>query len=156
MNTSLLRSFQELKGRPPNDAETAKFLRVQKVLNLGDNDALWLVLFALDDVKPVAPKGSFFPIAASACLSIAVGLIAGFFLSQKIAPPIEFSEVQKGQLRAIAREVLSEVDDSGKKITIRLADRVLDGRLHGDLPIGQGTIEQTDAPPRTEPPKIEN
>lgn len=153
MNNSLLRSFQELKGRPPTEAETAKFLKTQKVLNLGDNDALWLVLFALDDVNPAAPKRSFFPVASSACLGMAVGLIAGFILSQKVAPvptpPMDFSANQKAELRETVQDAVDSGFRKGKAVTIRVGDRVFNATKFGELP-----PDDTSAKPET--PKIEN
>lgn len=40
-------SFQKLLGRQPSDAEVQKLYRVRDALELKNNDALWLVLMAL-------------------------------------------------------------------------------------------------------------
>jgi len=40
-------SFAKLTGRQPSDAERAQLYRVRDALGLGDNDALWLILMAL-------------------------------------------------------------------------------------------------------------
>lgn len=44
-------SFEKLLGRTPSDAERQNLYRVRDALGLKNNDALWLVLMALDHYK---------------------------------------------------------------------------------------------------------
>ena len=41
-------AFEKLTGRQPTDADVQRLYRIKNALRLGDNDALWLVLLALD------------------------------------------------------------------------------------------------------------
>lgn len=41
-------SFEKLLGRQPSEAEIAKLYRVKNALGIRDNDALWLVIMALE------------------------------------------------------------------------------------------------------------
>jgi len=45
---SIETSFAKLLGRQPTDAERVRLYRVKDALGLGDNDALWLVVMALE------------------------------------------------------------------------------------------------------------
>jgi hypothetical protein len=45
---SLEPAFETLLGRQPTDAERARLHRIRDALHLGDNDALWLVILALE------------------------------------------------------------------------------------------------------------
>ena len=40
-------SFTRLLGRPPSDRELRELDRVREALDLRDNDALWLIIMAL-------------------------------------------------------------------------------------------------------------
>jgi hypothetical protein len=41
-------TFEKLLGRPPSEKEVLSLYRVKNALNIRDNDALWLVLMALE------------------------------------------------------------------------------------------------------------
>lgn len=41
-------SFAELLGRQPSELERARLHRIREVLGIGSNDALWLILMALE------------------------------------------------------------------------------------------------------------
>ena len=48
MNGKLETAFEKLTGQPPTDADVRRLYRIKNALRLGDDDAMWLVLMALD------------------------------------------------------------------------------------------------------------
>ncbi|MBA5687222.1 hypothetical protein [Rugamonas apoptosis] len=46
--TDVERSFERLLGRQPSDKEIQSLYRVKSALDLGDNDAIWIILLALE------------------------------------------------------------------------------------------------------------
>ena len=48
MNGKLETAFEKLTGHPPTDADVQRLYRIKNALRLGDDDAMWLVLIALD------------------------------------------------------------------------------------------------------------
>lgn len=48
MNGKLETAFEKLTGQPPTDADVQRLYRAKNALRLGDDDALWLLLIALD------------------------------------------------------------------------------------------------------------
>jgi hypothetical protein len=52
----LASSFERLLGRQPSEQEVQSLYRVKDALNIGDNDALWLVLMALQSYDSLYRK----------------------------------------------------------------------------------------------------
>jgi hypothetical protein len=52
----LASSFEKLLGRQPSEQEVQSLYRVKNALNIGDNDALWLVLMALQSYDSLYRK----------------------------------------------------------------------------------------------------
>jgi len=49
-------SFEKLLGRQPSEKEIQSLYRVKNALNIRDNDALWLVLMALESYDTLYRK----------------------------------------------------------------------------------------------------
>lgn len=49
-------SFKALLGRQPSDKEVERLYRVKNALNIRDNDAMWMILMALESYDTLYSK----------------------------------------------------------------------------------------------------
>ena len=93
-------SFEKLLGRQPSDAERQNLYRVRDALGLKNNDALWLVLLALQHYQSLYENiPDRIETAAARAQADVTSAIA------KLVPAVE-SAVREGARSALAQEAL--------------------------------------------------
>lgn len=135
--------FSALLGRPPSDAELARFSRIQNALGIHENDALWSVIIAtqlLSDQKQAEQPKTRLDLKWILVVVFGVSLGAAFCvgrMTDKTPGPTT------AEITAAVKSALAEHDSAGKQITLRIGERVFDGKVQGDLrlPAGEGSIE---------------
>ena len=101
-------SFEKLLGRQPSEKEIQSLYRVKNALNIRDNDALWLVLMALESYDTLYRK---YPAMIS-------GQVAQILAEQKAA----MATIADAETKKALGTLADAVGKTSESIAVRLAE----------------------------------
>ena len=97
--------FEEIRGRELSDEEAERILRVQHILNIKENDALWAVIIALDFYQGLYQG---IPPQVEAAGRVAVALVRETADAVAAAAAEEAKQELAGELATSVREVANQ------------------------------------------------